>query len=401
MSTIRATIAIAAAKGQVVLQGDFPNAYINADIQDEVYVIQPKGLEDPNKPHHVCSLKEALYGCPVSGKRWNTKLSEVILSLGYQRSAIDHSLFIRKLEDRSDILVLYVDDVLVTFTGGRRKVELELEELNKTFEIKVLGKATHILGMGVHQDSDQTYLEQRSYLENILNEADFLQAKPRNTPWDSHQVGGNEQLDATMSAVYRRTLGQLMYLATMTRPDILFAVNRLATVMKEPKKGDWDRVKRVLRYLSGTKNVRIRYINGEAKPRIDVYVDTSFAVDPKRGRSITGYAILLTGGPVSWRSHLQPTVADSPNAAEYIGLYEAAVAATGMSNLIKEIGVDCDTPVLHEDNDGARRLATDGMGQKKGKASGDKIPPCAGIMQRKKDFHKSSVNKRTACRSSD
>ncbi len=206
---------------------------------------------------------------------------------------------------------------------------------------------------------------QRACLENILGENDYHQAKPRSTPWDIHYVQDDELLDVAMSAIYRRVVGQLMYLSTMTRPDISFAVGRLAGALKRPTNGHWNRVKRVLRYLSGTKHVGICYMRGESELRIDTYVDTSYATDARRGRSITGYAALMTGGPILWRSHLQSTVADSPNAAEYIGLYEAAVAATGMRNLLLEIGVECCTPVLHEDNDGARRLATDGMGQKK------------------------------------
>ncbi len=73
----------------------------------------------------------------------------------------------------------------------------------------------------------------------------------------------------------------------------------------------------------------------------------------------------LTGGPIYWRSHLKPTVADSPKAAEYIGIYEAAVAGVGTRNLLLEIGLEIGPVTIHEDNDGTRRLATDGMGQKK------------------------------------
>ncbi len=73
----------------------------------------------------------------------------------------------------------------------------------------------------------------------------------------------------------------------------------------------------------------------------------------------------LGTGPVHWRSHLQSTVADSPNAAEYIAIYEAAVSAMGIHNLVSQMGIDLPAPLLLEDNDGARRLATAGMGQKK------------------------------------
>ncbi len=94
-TTIRLVFAIAAAEKQQVLQADFPNAYLNADLEEETYVIQPKGLEVPEQYDHVCLLRKALYGSPVSGKRWHSKLADTIASLGYTRSSIDHCLFYR------------------------------------------------------------------------------------------------------------------------------------------------------------------------------------------------------------------------------------------------------------------------------------------------------------------
>ncbi len=84
-----------------------------------------------------------------------------------------------------------------------------------------------------------------------------------------------------------------------------------------------------------------------------------------RRRSITGYIVCLAGAPIAWRSHLQDAVADSPNVTEYIGIFDAATATLGIQNLLVEIGMDVKTPIIYEDNDGARRLATDGMGKKK------------------------------------
>ncbi len=94
-TTVRIVFAVAAAEKQKVLQADFPNAYLNADLEEEIYVIQPKGLEIPGQHDQVCLLKKALYGSPVSGRRWHSKLVQAITSLGYVRSSIDHCLFHR------------------------------------------------------------------------------------------------------------------------------------------------------------------------------------------------------------------------------------------------------------------------------------------------------------------
>ncbi len=241
-----------------------------------------------------------------------------------------------------------------------------LDELSKVFQIKKLGRARHILGLGIHQVDGGTFLEQRAYAESILEESDFIDAKTRSTPWDSHFQENQELLPYEGIIRFRRVLGQLAYLANGTRPDLSWAVGRLASQMTAPTVGGWDRIKRLLRYLSGTKNKGLNYWRSAGPCKIETYVDSSFAVDIRKGRSVTGFATYVNGGPVLWKSRLQPTVADSPNAAEYIALYESSKATMGLCNLLKESRIELeDTCYVYEDNDGARRLAMNGMGQKK------------------------------------
>ncbi|MCP3667564.1 MAG: hypothetical protein GY696_34570 [Gammaproteobacteria bacterium] len=364
-TTIRCLFALAAARKQPVLQADFSNAYLNAEIGEDMYMRQTSGLEEDGREDWVYKLNKALYGSPVSGNRWHRALQEAIEALGYSRSSIGHCLFSRMKDGHTDLLVVYVDDVLVTSTGGKDRSNAQLDELGTKFSIKKLGIATHILGIGVHQGENCTTLDQSAYLKTVLSDNKFIEAKPKGTPWDSHLVEDKELLGKSEIALYRRVVGQLMYLATITRPDIAFAVGRAASGMATPTRGHWARTKRILRYLSGTAHGHLRYERGVRDPTLTTYVDASYGVDPKRGRSISGYAAHLGTGPIYWRSHLQPTVADSPNTAEYIALNEAAKSAVGTHNLLTEMGTDLPAPLLLEDNDGARRLAAAGMGQKK------------------------------------
>ncbi len=145
MPTVRVIFAIAAARGQKVLQADFPNAYLNAELHEQVYVAQPKGLEEPGKEDHVCLLKKALYGTSMSGKMWYETLKNTVKELGYRQSKIDQCLFFRDKDRCKDILTIYVDDVLVTSTGGTKRAEGQLDELAQTHDIKKLGLATHHL----------------------------------------------------------------------------------------------------------------------------------------------------------------------------------------------------------------------------------------------------------------
>ncbi len=259
-----------------------------------------------------------------------------------------------------------MDDILVTSNKGEDRATNLLDELGNVFDIKKLGRAKHVLGLGIHQQADGVFLEQKAYTKSILQEAEFLDAKVRNTPWDNHLTENNEKLHPDEVATFRRTLGQLAYLANGTRPDIAWAVSRLASNISAPTKGGWDRAKRVLRYLNGTRGFGLQYKPCHDPLTVETYVDSSFATDKNKGKSITGYITHINGGPILWKSHLQSTVADSPNASEYIALYESAVASVSLRNLLSEIGVTLNgTCLIHEDNDGSRRLAMSGLGQKK------------------------------------
>ncbi len=238
LPTVRSFMAIAAKGRQVILQADFPNAYVNAEIGEEIYVCQPKGLEIKNNENYVCKLKKALYGCLISGKRWNETLTGAILSMGYKQSVIDHCLFYRENGDIKDLLLIYVDDVLVTSSAGENRANSMLDELSRVFQIKKLGKAKYILGLGIRQGDDGTFLEQKAYTQSILEELSFSDAKTRNTPWDSHLVEDDEKLPNDQIVIFRRTLGQLAYLANGTRPDIAWAVSRLASGISAPTKGE-------------------------------------------------------------------------------------------------------------------------------------------------------------------
>ncbi len=365
LCTVRLLFATAAATGQPVLQVDVPNAYLNAEVGEKMYVEQPHGLEEPGQETRVCLLKKTLYGSQMSGRKWHEEITRSITTLLYKRSTIDHCLFHRTMNGFTDLLVIYVDDVLATSTGGRERAEAQLDELHKLYGLKKLGMATHMLGMGVHQSSDEIVMEQRSYLEDILEESGLTNAKSLSTPWDDHYQGNQKALEPEAITIFRRNLGQLMYLSNCTRPDITFTVGRLAAVMRLPTVGDGMRMKRLLRYLCGTRNVGVKYSKSDRPPSINTYVDAGYGADKKKRRSVTGYVTHVAGGAVTWRSHLQPTVADSPNAAEYISQHEAAVVSMGLVNLLAQMGHKTDPPVLHEDNDGCRRLAVAGMGQKR------------------------------------
>ncbi len=309
---------------------------------------------------------KVLYGCPVSGKRWHDDVVSKIKQLGYKRSVIDHCLFVRNVGEHVDIIVVYADDLLVLSTAGTSGANEQLDELNEMYDIKKLGKAIHILGIGIHRSSEGIALEQKAYIQRILNELEYENIKPKGTPCDAQYKGKDELLDTKYITLYQRIHGQFMYLTNCTRPDISFTVGRLASRMKAPTNEGWERMKRLIRYVNGTKDLGLKYKKSENYFTLEAYVDASYGSDLSHGKSITGFVIQLNGAPIGWRSHLQSTLADSPNAAECIALHEAATTIIGLNNLIGELKIKIKhPPTLYEDNDGARKLATCGMGNKR------------------------------------
>ncbi len=165
----------------------------------------------------------------------------------------------------------------------------------------------------MHQGAKKNEIEQQSYATDILEESSYANAKPRSTPWDQHLPELEEPLDKAGVGIYRRVVGQIMYLNTMTRPDLVFMASRLASGFQKPTKGQWERMKRALCYLNGTRNAHIEYKKSREPQMPEAFVDTSYGVDKVRCKSIMGYVICLGGGPILWRRHLQPTVAVSEN----------------------------------------------------------------------------------------
>ncbi len=190
-----------------------------------------------------------------------------------------------------ELLTVYVDDVLATSSGGVGRTEVQLNELAKVNDMKKLEVATFMLGMGVRQRAGKTELEQRAYVADILEEADFTDAKPRSTPWDAHFQENDEPLEKVQAEFYRRIVGQLMYLSTMKMPDLTFTVGRLTSGFNKPTKGLWERAKRALRYLNGSRSHHIGYDRSSGLLMLETYMDTSYATDPTRRRNITGYVV--------------------------------------------------------------------------------------------------------------
>src|SRR5690606_5271105 len=141
---------------------------------------------------------------------------------------------------------------------------------------------------------------------------------------------------STNKEIYQQAIGALLWLMVGTRPDICFVVGYLSRFNANPSEQHWQAVKRVMRYLKGTKNYAITY-SGRVQGNWCGYSDASYADDRSTRRSTAGYVFCVSGGAISWSSKQQSVVARSTTEAEYIALAQAAKEAMWLRTLQRDV----------------------------------------------------------------
>ena len=166
---------------------------------------------------------------------------------------------------------------------------------------------------------------------------------------------------------YKQLIGELLWIGTIARPDICFAVNTLARYAKEPKEIHWEAAKRVLRYLKGSRNLGISY-GGSADEHVVGYSDSDWGGDRSDRKSISGFVFMYNGGPIVWKSKKQSIVATSTAEAEYIAVSAATNEAKWLKTFFGEIGQAPKGPIrLHVDNMAVINMARNPVYQSKTK----------------------------------
>ena len=279
--------------------------------------------------------------------------------MGFTQSKSDPCIYMSGKDDKFFIAV-YVDDMIL---AGSKEDEMKRvkEQLLLKFDIKDLGKLRYFLGMSVIQNDEKatTWMGQPTYIEKLLTKMGMNNCNPVKTPMNSgdHLVKANENDESRDQQGHQSLIGSLLYLATCTRPDIAFAVGVLARFCSKPDQSHWTAAKRVLRYLKGTSNYGIIF-RGDVSSVPIGYSDADWAGDIEGRESTSGYVFCIAGGPVSWRSKKQDTVALSTAEAEYVALSSAAQECIWIKRLNSEFGNMSDGPtVIMEDNQSCIAIA--------------------------------------------
>uniref|UniRef100_A0A2N9IIA8 Uncharacterized protein n=1 Tax=Fagus sylvatica TaxID=28930 RepID=A0A2N9IIA8_FAGSY len=292
LSSVRTLLAVAASRQWKLFPMDVKNAFLNRDLSEEVYMQPPPGLSHP--PDKVCRLRRALYGLKQAPRAWFAKFSSTVSRLGFSISSYDSALFLRRTGKGTILLLLYVDDMIITGDDLNGIQELKAF-LSQNFEMKDLGHLNYFLGLEITSSDDGFYITQAKYTSDLLSRAGLTDNKILDTPIELNArltpSSGELLPDPTL---YRQLVGSLVYL-TVTRPDISYAVHQ------------------------GTLFHGLHF-SAQSPLTLRAYSDADWAGDPTDRRSTTGYCFLLGSSLISWRSKKQSVVARSSTEAEYRAL---------------------------------------------------------------------------------
>ena len=244
------------------------------------------------------------------------------------------------------ILLSYVNDIILTGNDKPRLEELK-NKLKETFKMTDLGEPKKFLGIKIERNREKGELtiSQQQYIESMLKRFKMDECNPQSTPTVTRQVAKRDQNKLEASKIlkstgmeknvpYREAIGSLLYLAGATKPDIAFAVNYLARYQQNPTEEDWMDVKRTLRYLRGTAEIKLTY-KGKSED-MDTMTDASFR-DCSNSTSTSGYVIRLFGDAIAWRSHKQTYVSLSTCQAEYLAMSEACQELISLDKAIRDM----------------------------------------------------------------
>ena len=327
-------------------QMDVKTAFLNGDIDKTIYMTQPENFEIGDSKSMVCKLKKSIYGVKQASRLWNRKFHQTIVSFGFESNVVEKCIYHKFSGSKFIILVLYVDDILLACNDIGLLHETK-RFLSNHFEMKDLGDASFVLGIQIHRDRSRGILglSQKSYIEKVLAKfgmkdcAQISTHVAKGEKFSLKQSPKNDLERKEMQNIpYASAIGSLMYAQVCTRPDLAFIVGMLSRYLSKPGMDHWIAVKRVMRYLQGTKDYMLVYQRSENLEVIG-YSDSDLGGCIDTRKSTSGYVFMLAGGAISWKSAKQSLIAQSTMEAEFIACYKATNHAIWLRNFVTGLRV--------------------------------------------------------------
>ncbi len=248
-------------------QMDVKTAFLNGNLDEEVYMDQLEGFLIKGKEHMVCKLKKSIYGLKQASRQWYLKFNDTITSFGFKENTVHRCIYLKVSGSKFIFLILYVDDILLASNDLGLLSETK-RFLSMNFEMKDTGEATYVIGIEIFRDRSRGLLglSQKGYIDKVLERFHMAECAATLAPickgdkFSEKDCPQNALEKKRMENIpYASVVGSLMYAQTCTRPDISFAVGMLERYQSNPRMEHWKAIKKVLRYLKGTRHYMLTY----------------------------------------------------------------------------------------------------------------------------------------------
>ncbi|GKA44620.1 ribonuclease H-like domain-containing protein [Tanacetum coccineum] len=342
-ATIRIVLSLAVSRNWPIHQLDVKNAFLHGHLSETVYMHQPLGFVDPNKPDYVCHLQRSLYGLKQASRAWFQRFASYATRVGFQHSKTDSSLFVFHRGSDIAYLLLYVDDIILTASSSAFLQRI-IASLHNEFAMKDLGSLNYFLGISAQRSASGLFLSQSKFAEEILERAHMQNCNPCRTPVDTESKLGSDGDPVSDPTLYRSLAGALQYL-TFTRPDLSYAVQQVCLYMHDPRDPHFTALKRILRYVRGTLDYGLQ-LHVSSTTQLSAYTDADWAGCPVTRRSTSGYCVFLGDNLLSWSAKRQVTLSRSSAEAEYRGVANVVAETAWIRNLLCELHTPLFTATL-------------------------------------------------------
>jgi hypothetical protein len=307
MTTVRTLLAVASVRHWSVSQLDVQNAFLNGELHEEVYMQPPLGYSVPDGM--VCHLRCSLCGLKEAPRTWFEHFASVVTTACFSPSAHDHALFVHISPRGRTLLLLYVDDMIITGDDSKY-IAFVKARLRDQFLMTDLGPLRYFLGIEVSSTLDGFSISQEKYIQDLLARAALGDKRTVKTLMEL-----NVQLHASDGDLlpnpthYHHLVGSLVYL-DVTRPDISYPVHILSQFVSAPTTVHYSHLLCVLRYLRGTITRRL-FFPCSSSLQLQAYSDAMWASDPMDRRSLSTYCVFLGGSLIVWKTKKQTAVSCS------------------------------------------------------------------------------------------
>ena len=330
LKSIRILLAIAAWYDYEIWQMDVKTAFLNGNVEEEIYMTQPEGFISTGEEQKVCKLQRSIYGLKQASRSWNIRFDTTIKEFDFVKNPEEPCIYKKVSGSAVTFLILYVDDILL-IGNDVGMLQSTKAWLSTRFSMKDLGEASYVLGIRIHRDRSRKLLglSQSLYIDTVMKRFSMEESKKGFLPM-SHGVRLSKlmchatqvEIEEMNRTPYASAIGSIMYGMLCTRPDIAYAVSVTSRYQSNPGPAHWKAVKDILKYLRRTRDLFLVY--GSTELKLEGFTDSSFQSDVDDSKSNSGYIFMLNGGAVSWKSSKQGSTADSTTEAEYIAASDAA-----------------------------------------------------------------------------